>query len=138
MKPLDSTESCGLACRVETHSLVQLYSSKTDDELLALAADSLVEEARPILASEIRRRDLVVLPTEVKRQAITAAEHRLGKFFRAGGEFLLNSVVAVVGTAMMESTIWSKIGPAHSVSGVPVREWLLGLYACSFPWVFRR
>jgi hypothetical protein len=114
---------------VQPHSLAQLYSSKTDDELLALAADtnSLVEEARPILASEIRRRNLVFQSTELERQTPTLQRTAVAKFLRIVGELLLNFVVAVIGTAMMESSIWSLIGHAHSTFGVAAREWLLGL-----------
>jgi hypothetical protein len=45
---------------VRRNSLTQLYSSKTDEELLALAAehDSLIEEARSVLAGELQRRKL--------------------------------------------------------------------------------
>jgi hypothetical protein len=49
---------------VPPESLKQHYQSKADDELLALVvdADSLTEEARPILAEELRRRNLVEQP----------------------------------------------------------------------------
>ena len=110
-------------------SLAQLYSSKSYDELLALAADpdSLSEDARPILEREIRRRNLlVVTPTDVKPPALRLRDTAVGKFFRSVGEFLLNYVVAVIGTAMMESSIWSRIGHTHSVSEVLAREWVLG------------
>ena len=41
-------------------ALAQHYSLKTDDELLALAADygSLADEAQSLLAAELRRRNL--------------------------------------------------------------------------------
>jgi hypothetical protein len=44
---------------VETETLATLYSSKTDDELIALAADpnSLTEAAQSVLASELLRRN---------------------------------------------------------------------------------
>jgi hypothetical protein len=46
--------------------LEQLYSSKTDEELLAMSADyaSLLEEAKPILARELGRRNLDPVPVE--------------------------------------------------------------------------
>jgi hypothetical protein len=49
---------------VQLDSLKELYASKTDDELLSLAADknSLVESARLALADELRRRNLDDLP----------------------------------------------------------------------------
>jgi hypothetical protein len=116
---------------VKLDSFVQLYSSKTDDELLALASspDSLVDEARPILADELRRRDLVVKPgtPEVEHQTSDLQNIAIGKLFRSVGAFLLNLAFAVLGTATIESSIWSLIGHAHSVSGVETREWLLSI-----------
>jgi hypothetical protein len=61
-------------------SLVEVYLSKSDDELLSLAADpgSLIEEARPILAEELGRRGLIVAPelsnvlSEAKKQQVIA------------------------------------------------------------------
>jgi hypothetical protein len=49
---------------VQLDSLKELYASKTDDELLSLAAErnSLVEMARLALADELRRRSLDDLP----------------------------------------------------------------------------
>lgn len=51
---------------MQTASLAQLYSSKTDEELSVLVAerDSLVEEARSVLASEIERRNLAIPPQQ--------------------------------------------------------------------------
>ena len=116
---------------MQLDSFVELYSSKTDDELLALASspESLVEEARPILADELRRRNLVVQPgtAEVEHQTSNLRNTAVGKFFRAVGTFLLNVAIAVFGTAMIESSIWSLIGHAGSVSEVEAREWLLSL-----------
>lgn len=45
---------------MQRDSFEQLYSTKTDDELLALAADkaSLRDDAKPILVDELRRRNL--------------------------------------------------------------------------------
>jgi hypothetical protein len=45
---------------VQRDSFEQLYSTKPDDELLALAADeaSLRDDAKPILVDELRRRNL--------------------------------------------------------------------------------
>ncbi len=47
---------------MESDSLKELYFQKTDDELLALGADedSLLPEARPLLAEELARRGLSV------------------------------------------------------------------------------
>lgn len=111
-------------------SLEQLYSSKTDDELLALAADqeSLLDEARPILGKEIRRRNLVApLPTEVQSNAAGLGESTIGSFGRAFGAYWLNIAVAVFGTAVFESLLWSQLGHAHSLLGIEGREWLLSV-----------
>ena len=123
-------------------SLVQHYSSKTDDELLALAAnpDSLVEEARPLLADELRRRNLDVqpIPTSFDSQKTRNLGSTVAKFSRTVGEFLLNLCIALFGTAMIESSIWSQIGHARSLSEVEIRSWflnstiaaLLGFFVC--------
>jgi hypothetical protein len=49
---------------VQNDSLVRLYSSKTDEELRALADDSLTltEEAKAALASKLERRSLQATP----------------------------------------------------------------------------
>jgi hypothetical protein len=121
---------------VQFDDLMQVYSSKTDDELLALAAsrDSLVEEARPILEGELRRRSLVgqPIPTETEHHNPSFRDTAVGKFLRTVGVFLLNLLVAVFGTAMIESSIWSQIGHPRSVSGVEAREWLLSLAIGAF------
>jgi uncharacterized protein YajQ (UPF0234 family) len=58
---------------VNCQSLEQLYSSKTDDELLALSADegSLREEAKQILIRELQRRGLDAGRVEVKDTRIS-------------------------------------------------------------------
>lgn len=50
---------------MQPDSFKEFYTSKTDDELLSLAADkdSLIESARLALADELRRRNLDDLPT---------------------------------------------------------------------------
>lgn len=122
--------------------LAQQYSCKTDDELLALAAnpDSLVEEARPILADELRRRNLATQPTQIAVEylASTPGGTAVAKFFRTAGVFLLNLAIAILGTSMIESSIWSQIGHARSLSGIEARLWLssltiaalLGFFVC--------
>jgi len=121
---------------VQFDDLIKVYSSKTDDELLALAAgrDSLLEEARPILEDELRRRSLVgqPIPTETEHHNPSLRDTAVGKFLRTVGVFLLNFLVAVFGTAMIESSIWSQIGHPVSVSGVEAREWLLSLAIGAF------
>jgi len=52
-------------------TLMQHYSSKTDDELPALEADpdSLLQEARPTVADELRRRNLDARPTPTAHES---------------------------------------------------------------------
>ena len=47
---------------VQNNSLAEIYSSQNDEELIALAsdADALVDEARPVLAGELLRRNIAV------------------------------------------------------------------------------
>jgi len=63
---------------VQPDSLEQLYRVKTDDELLALGADrdSLVPEARALLAQELARRGLAVRrpPTHVESDTVLHLE----------------------------------------------------------------
>lgn len=87
-------------------------------------------EARPVLAEELRRRDITVTkpsPTEeVTAQRNTKARRLLGVV----GSFVLNLAIAFFGTTVVESSIWSawsKIGRAHTVSGIEAREWFLSL-----------
>jgi hypothetical protein len=90
---------------VQFNSLKQLYSSKTDDELLVLAADpaSLVEEAHSALADELQRRNLADLPLPVGVEAGTASAALLTQgspfIVRAKwvGLWLLNTLVATLG-----------------------------------------
>lgn len=109
-------------------SLVEHYSSKTDDELLALAAnpDSLVEEARPILADELRRRNLAAQSslTAVEHQSPNVGSRAVAKL-RTIGAFLLNLVIALLGTGIIESSIWAQLGHARSLPGIEARVWLL-------------
>jgi hypothetical protein len=116
---------------VQLDSLAQLYSSKTDDELLWLAADpnSLVEEARPILAEELRRRALVIQPAlrTVEEQTpnlwSTAAVKPIRRFFA----FLLNLANAIFGAALLESFILPNIGFSRSVAEWEVRAWVFSI-----------
>ena len=87
-------------------SLAQLYSSKTDDELLLLAADpdALVEEARPILAEELRRRALVIQPAlrKVEEQTTNLWSQGSSKPIRTFVTFLFHLVNAIFGTGLLE------------------------------------
>jgi hypothetical protein len=87
--------------------LAQFYSSKTDDELLTLAADpySLTEEARKILGEELRRRKLV-RPAPIPKHGVPGDWGTVpGRIFRRVGAFCLNLVAAIFGTALIESPI---------------------------------
>ena len=63
---------------VQPDSIGQLYRAKTDDELLALEADrdSLVPEARALLAQELARRGLALRrpPTHVESDTVLHLE----------------------------------------------------------------
>lgn len=109
-------------------SLAQLYSSKTDDELLLLAADpnSLVEEARPILVEELRRRALVIQPAlrTVEDQTPNLWSTGAVKPIRTFVTFVLNLGNAIFGTALLESFILPNIGFSRSVAEWEVRAWV--------------
>lgn len=55
-------------------SLAEVYRAKTDEELLILASDSdsLVEEARGVLANEIRLRNLTSQPQTVDAEEVVS------------------------------------------------------------------
>jgi len=117
---------------VQTETLATLYSSKTDDELIALAADpnSLTEAAQSVLASELLRRNVALTkasPTEIKTEQ---SHQRIAKLLQAAGALVLNLAIAIVGTAVIESPIWrvwSQMERTRSVSRIEAREWFLGL-----------
>jgi hypothetical protein len=113
-------------------SLAEIYLSKSDDELIALAADAdaLVDEARPILADELLRRNIMVTKTSASERSIPQKDSQVFKVLRFLGAFVLNLAIATFGTSVVESPLWSawsRIGRAHSVSGIEEREWLLSL-----------
>jgi len=66
---------------VQNKSLAEIYSSKTDDELIALAADAdaLVDEARPVLASELLRRNITVRKPSAAERSTRQERSRLCK-----------------------------------------------------------
>ena len=128
---------------MESKSLAQVYSSKTDDELIALAAnlDALVQEVRPILADELLRRNLTSVQSSRAGSEYEAPALRnmaVGRLFRAVGAFVLNLAVAFFGTAMIESSIWSQIGRARSIAGIERREWFLSLTIAALLGFFMR
>jgi hypothetical protein len=125
---------------VQSKSLAEVYSSKSDDELIALAsdADALVDEARPVLADELRRRNITV-KLSANELSTARSNSWILKLLRLIGTFLLNLVIAIFGTAIVESSIlseWSPIGRAHSVSGIEAREWILSLTIAAFLGIF--
>ena len=89
--------------------LPQLYSSKTDDELLALAADpdSLVKEAQAALTDELRRRQLLLQPeperVEFHAKAISLSSANSAVYSTRAkwvGLWLLNTLIGTVGVAI--------------------------------------
>ena len=82
-----------------------IYSSKTDDELLVLAADpgSLLETAQRALADELRRRNLVVSNRVDIGDAIPDSLSSCTAYLvRAKwvGLWLLNTLIATLGVAI--------------------------------------
>jgi hypothetical protein len=115
---------------VQDGSLSQRYSSKTDDELLLIAADSqsLAEESRPTLAEELRRRNLAapdVKATEYKVLALS--ELPPVRIARGVFVFLLNLANAIFGTAVLESAILPNIGFSRSVVEWETRAWFFSV-----------
>ncbi len=108
-------------------SFQELYSAKTDEELLALAADSasLREDAKSVLAQELQRRNLQQPPShQVEPRPITrGGEFRVLKF----GAFLaMNVIIAVIGTATLDVSVRNAI-PLHSTVAVVWEEYLVSL-----------
>src|SRR5882762_7722609 len=112
---------------MQRDSLAHVYLSKSDDELLSLAADpdSLVEQARPILAEELGRRGLTVAPAPavVEIQPPDFWSSAAGKFFRSVGDYLLCFAIAILGS----NAILAEINPivhTHSFSGLVAKTWV--------------
>jgi hypothetical protein len=87
-----------------------LYSSKTEEELVALAADqdSLVEDARSALTEELKRRNAVIKPPiSAESETISASVSSSGSSFavraRWVGLWLLNTLIATIGVAITEA-----------------------------------
>jgi hypothetical protein len=111
-------------------SLVEVYLSKSDDELLSLAADpgSLIEEARPILAEELGRRGLIVAPEPalVENRPPDFWSGAVGKFLGSVGDYLLCFAIAILGS----NAILGEINPivhTHSFSGLAAKMWIAGV-----------
>jgi hypothetical protein len=117
---------------VQTKSLTDTYSSKTDEELIALATDpdSLLEEARTILSDELQRRNIAVAKPSYPERTSAPRNDAIKKVLRFIGAFALNLAIAILGTTLIESPIWStwsQFGRARSVHGIEAREWFLSL-----------
>jgi hypothetical protein len=115
---------------VQPDSLERLYRTKTDDELLALDAnrDSLVSEARALVAQELAHRGLAVRrpPTHVESDTMLHRSAAMLRALKFGGLLLINVVVAIIGTAILETSI-GRLFPAHSVVTVLWKEWILSI-----------
>ena len=120
-------------------SLEQLYSSKTDDELLALSEDetSLREEAKQILIRELLRRGFDVASVtnsvtndEVRLGTISERRRSFPRSVKFGGLLILNALVAVLGTASLEAEIGSVIHP-RSIVGLLWKWWSLDLFCAA-------
>jgi len=118
---------------MQRDSLALLYASKTDDELLALAADldSLTEEARPVLGDELRSRNLTSPqpnPTTVEHQTSPSPNKPLGEIFRTAGAFVAHLVAALLGTGMVESPfaaiVRAVVGQPRSLASIEAKIWL--------------
>jgi hypothetical protein len=90
---------------VKRDPLEELYASKCDDELLILAAEeaSLREEAKQILADELRRRNLDGQSASTINLAATLPSHLVNKALSRAkwlGLWLLTTFIATFGTAI--------------------------------------
>lgn len=124
---------------MKRHSIEEVYSAKTDDELLALSADeaTLHEEAQQVLARELRRRSLdggPVVNTEQRGPRLPLRNLRFLRSLRFGAILALNVCVAVVATAAFEAEIGNVIHP-YSINGLLWKWWSLDL-TCAAPFGF--
>jgi hypothetical protein len=104
---------------VQLDTLAQVYASKSDQELLALAADpnSLVEEARVVLEGEMRRRNLVAgQQLEAEEEVVLEPSSSLAKS-RFATSLLRLALVALFLTFVFK------------VAGIPLKVSLLGTLA---------
>lgn len=132
---------CPTFSPVKNKSLTETYSSKTDDELIAVAADAdtLVDGARPVLADELRRRNISVAKPSTTERSTSQRDSPVVKLLRYVGIFVLNLAIATFGTSVVESPIWSawsQIGRAHSASGIEAREWFLSITIAALLGIF--
>lgn len=134
--PVDSTKRLSYLFRVQPDSLAQQYASKTDDELIALAGDldSLVEEAWPILDDELRRRNLGSSRAPiaaVEGSSATSSSISIANVLRTVGTSVSHLIAAVIGTAIVQSSIWPVLGRPHSLGGIETKAWFASIIIAS-------
>jgi hypothetical protein len=117
---------------VQSKSLAEIYSSKTDDELIALAADaaSLVDEARPVLADELLRRNITV-KLSAAVQSGAQKDSRAVKLLRLAGSLLINLTAAVIGTTILDTEV-RRVIPTHTVAAILWKEIILSVVCAAF------
>jgi uncharacterized protein YajQ (UPF0234 family) len=86
---------------VQNNSLAEIYSSKTDEELIALASDAdvLVDEARPVLTDELLRRNITVAKPSATERSTPQRDSQAISLLRYVGAFMLNLAIATMGTS---------------------------------------
>jgi len=115
-------------------SFQELYSAKTDEELLALAADSvsLREDAKSVLAQELQRRNLEQPPSQqAGHQLGGEAESRaIPRALKAGAFLSMNVIIAVFAPAAIDVSVRNGI-PLYSTSALVWEEYLISLICAS-------
>jgi hypothetical protein len=108
---------------VNDEALEQLYSSKAE-------IASLRDEAKSVLADELRRRNLDAVPVDHERKpdrdGTSLSKSRFIRVIRFGGILILNICVALLATAALETEIGGIFHP-HSIAGVLWKFWSLDL-----------
>jgi len=106
-------------------SFQELYSAKTDEALLALAADSasLAEDAKATLWQELERRNLKQSPSHPKPESRPAGSMPPRALVFAGG-LVLNTCIALLCTPLLEAGVGKMFQP-HSLSGLLWKWWSL-------------
>lgn len=107
------------------------YAHLADDELFRLYAErnTLVPEAATALEMELRRRGLNKENADLAALRIdeTAASKRMIlRALKFSGFLLINVVVAIIGTAILDTALHGAI-PAHTVSAILWKETFLSV-----------
>jgi len=107
-------------------SFQELYSAKTDDELLALAADSgsLREDAKSVLAQELQRRNLQQPQSHHKVESRHGNSTSLRALLFVGA-LLLNTAIALLFTPVAEKAGIAKMFHPPSLAGLLLEWWIL-------------